>query len=476
MAITKILTIGEGRGYAGKYLKQAIQYILSEEKTQKGRYAGTANCQLATVYEQMKETKELFGKTDKRQGYHIIISFEEEQLSPSVVYEIAEKFVSEYLGREYETVFAVHDNTEHTHVHIIFNSVNCLTGKKYRYEKGDWAKEIQPITNRLCKEYGLATIDVELEEIDQNEHYKDWNEFRDGKFVWRDLIARDIDACILQAGNFEEFLELLRKREYEIKQNKYLAVKPKGMQRFCRCRSMGPDYTEERIRERIELETLQTYTQERNGRRTGLGEEYSTEPKLTGMQKVYYKKVSYIRNLRKLPYSKAYPYREDIRKLHEWNEKYLFLIKFEIHSLSELEQVKEHLERKKVECQNERKIIQRKKKSYASLFELADKLEELQAAEHSFLNGDDFFLQEHQQYQRLEGQMKETGYSLETAQKLKKDLKAKASGNYEKRKAVRSNLKLASQILLEYEAMVLERYEQLEHEKNKSEEREQPKR
>jgi hypothetical protein len=103
----------------------------------------------------------------------------------------------------------------------VFNSVSFVDGKKYRYEKGDWAKYIQPITNRLCEEYGLSIIDVE-DEIPGRHHdsYQEWNEQRDGRFVWSDMIKRDLDACILQADTFEEFLGLLREKQYEIKPGK----------------------------------------------------------------------------------------------------------------------------------------------------------------------------------------------------------------------------------------------------------------
>ena len=106
----------------------------------------------------MRETKSVFAKLDKRQAYHIIISFEEGEISADQAFEFMGRFVDEYLKGEYECVYAIHDNTAHIHGHIIFNSVNKMTGRKYRYEKGDWAKYIQPITNSLCEEYGLSTI------------------------------------------------------------------------------------------------------------------------------------------------------------------------------------------------------------------------------------------------------------------------------------------------------------------------------
>ena len=73
-------------------------------------------------------------------------------MNPDTAFEITRRFVEEYLGKSYEAVYVVHDNTAHVHSHIVFNSVSFVDGKKYRYEKGDWAKYIQPITNNLCQE------------------------------------------------------------------------------------------------------------------------------------------------------------------------------------------------------------------------------------------------------------------------------------------------------------------------------------
>ena len=317
MAITKILTINDsGVKFSGKHLKQAIEYILDNGKTQNGRFVTGINCQPENVFEQMKATKRKFGKTDKRQGYHLIISFEEGEITPDTAFEIIGKFVQEYLGEGYEAIYAVHDNTAHVHGHIIFNSVNYVTGRKFRYEKGDWAKRIQPITNRLCTEYGLSTIDIEQQGRKSNERYKDWNEFRDGKLIWRDMIKRDLDACIMQSDSFEEFFDLLVEKGYDIKQNKYLAVKPQGMQRFCRCKSLGEQYTEERIRRRIAEEDMLSYVN-RNQKGDSIEkvkDEFLQRTKLSGIQKTYYARVCRIRRLERLPYSKAWEYREEIRK------------------------------------------------------------------------------------------------------------------------------------------------------------------
>lgn len=479
LAVTKILTIGESRkGMKGRHLENAIRYILAPKKTQGGRYVSAVNCQPENAYMQMASTKEDFGKTNKRQGYHIIISFEEERLDPAAAFEIVGKFADEFLGTGYEAVYAVHDNTAHTHGHIIFNSVNCITGKKYRYEKGDWAKVLQPITNRLCEEYGLSTIDIEAEEKKKHSHYKDWNETQGKQSVRTEMIRHDLDACIIQAGTYEEFLDLLREMGYGIKQGKYLSVCPPGSERFCRCKpnTLGEDYTAERIRERIgEISGSDLPDRERKG---GISEgdvsayvsgmmqtetEEVTEPeivppedeflrrtKLTGIQKTYYAKVCRIRKLERLPYSQAWKYRDEIRKLEKVQERYLFLIKNDIHDISRLLEVEESLREKQREADRERRAVLKEKKRYSVLFDKMERIKELLPAENSFISGDDFFLREHEEYTQLLEELQVEGYTVETLEKIRKRLDDRLSGINDKRKAVRTDLKMAGTMRKEF--------------------------
>ena len=134
MAISKILHMKDsGNSFHARHLKRALDYVMNPEKTQRGRLVGAVNCQADMAFEQMIDTKKQFGKTDKRQGYHIILSFKEDEVEPDRAFEITQKFVAEYLGDAYEAVFVVHDNTDHVHSHIVFNSVSFVDGKKYRY-------------------------------------------------------------------------------------------------------------------------------------------------------------------------------------------------------------------------------------------------------------------------------------------------------------------------------------------------------
>lgn len=426
MAISKILSIGDcGSGYHGKHLKQALDYIVEDYKTGNGKWVSSLNCQVEQAYEQMRQTKIQFDKTDKRQGYHMIISFMEGEVSVENAFEIVGKFVKEYLGQDYEVVYSIHDNTEHIHGHILFNSVSFRTGKKYRYEKGDWARKIQPITNRLCEEYGLSTIQISEDRAKSSENYKEWNDFRDGKFVWADMIKRDIDACIIRATNYESFLEMLSEMGYQIKnaypeEGKYFAIKPIGLTRFRRCKSLGEAYTGEQIQERIKTETLSNYRKWRQEPKiVRCKVRRLKRAKLSKIQKHYFAKLYRLKLLKKRPYSQVWKYRDEIRQMQRLQEEYLFLVKYGIESETEISDRVESLTSKKKEISKEKSRIFKEKGRMKSLFNIASEWKDMLEWENSYQKGEDLFQEEHERFVELENELEKQGYSVEQVEELK---------------------------------------------------------
>ena len=442
-----------GGSYHGKHLKSSLKYVMNLEKTQNGRLVGGVNCQPDTAFEQMKETKQKFNKVGKRQGYHLILSFKENEVDPDTAFQITEKFAYEYLGKSYEAVFVVHDNTDHVHSHIVFNSVSFLDGKKYRYEKGDWAKDIQPITNRLCKEYGLSIIDIEEEMRDgkrkSSEHYKEWNEHRDGSFLWSDMIRKDIDACILQALEYESFLELIAAKEYEIKRGKYLALKPPGMKRYRRSDTLGNDYSEEVIRERIIKEDLAFYSSRKNEVKPQIVRCYVKrykKAKMSGLQKRYYAKLYRIGQLKKRPYSQVWKYRDDIRKMDQLQQQYLFLTRYDIYNAEELLSTIHILTEHKKESNQEKSKVFRARQKCKALFDLADEMKELLPAEEAYQQGDHFFLEEHQTFLKYEGQLLGQGYSYDEVKKLRDYYREKVAETRKREAVLRKELRIGETI------------------------------
>ena len=451
MAISKILNMKDcGGHFHGKHLKRSLDYVMNPEKTQDGRLVGAINCQVDSAFEQMKATKRKFGKVDKRQGYHIILSFKEDEVNPDTAFEITRRFVEEYLGKSYEAVYVVHDNTAHVHSHIVFNSVSFVDGKKYRYEKGDWAKYIQPITNKLCQEYGLSIIDVDDGSKEkEHESYMDWSEYREGSFVWADMINRDLDSCILQAGNYEQFLELLSDKGYEVKQGKYLAVKPQGMTRFRRCKTLGDMYSDEAIRERIEKEDISFYREQQKEVQPVLCKckvRRYRRAKMSGLQKRYYAKLYRIGKLKKKPYSQVWKYKDDIRKMHKLQEQYLFLVRHKIESAEELVSVLDNLTDKKKEASKEKSKTYKAKERFKDIFDKAEQIRELDDAESCYQGGDTFFEDEHNAWERLNTELLAQGYSVEEVESLRKKYESKYAQDCKAERAVSKELSLGRSI------------------------------
>jgi hypothetical protein len=235
------------------------------------------------------------------------------------------------------------------------------------------------------------------------------------------MIIRDLDACILQAGDFEGFLELLRDKGYEIKQGKHLAIMPPGMGRYRRCKTLGEDYTEENIRRRIEEEDLSFY-QSNKEFKPEIVKCYVRRYKrarLTGLQKRYYAKLYRIGKLKKKPYSQVWKYKNDIRKMEKLQQQYLFLVRHDVHGMEELASTVLNLTDKRKESSAEKSRVFRAKQRCKSLFDIADQMDELQTAEISFQNGDNFFSEEHNQWTELEKQLMAEGYTYEEIKNLR---------------------------------------------------------
>ena len=480
MAISKILHMKDcGGSFHGKHLKSALEYITAAEKTQNGRLVAAVNCQPDMAFEQMKETKRMFNKPDKRQAYHIILSFKEGEADPDTVFELTGKFVKEYLAGKYEAVYAVRDNTGHPHAHIVFNSVSFVDGKKYRYKKGDWERYIQPITNRLCEEYGLSTIELDEERGKSQSKDREWNRYRDGRFIWSDMVKRDVDTCILQAASFEGFLSRLEEKGYEIKnahgEGKYIAVKPPGMKRMIRLKTLGDEYSEECIRKRIPEENIKQYAADEKPRIVYCRIKRYKRAKLSGFQKKYYAKLYHTGKLKKKPYSVVWKYRDEIKKMHRLQQQYKFLVNYCINSVEDLQVVIAGLTDKKKEASAQKSRVYRANHKNRDLYDIAEQMDELIHCEQAYMAGDAYFEEEHTEYQRLAAKLGEMGYSYEEVMLLKEHYHSETIKCRDMETAVTREIRLADSIRNDYvaDASII-RTEEIKETKQREEHVEQP--
>lgn len=244
MAITKMMHMkASSKTRIDIHLEHSINYILQPKKLGEANLAGGINCLPEMAYRQMKATKQMFGKTGGRQGYHFVISLKPGEGTPEIMYDIAMRFAEEAFAGEYEAVVAVHTDREHLHAHIIINSVNMVTGYKFQCRDGDWKYKFQPITNKLCEEYGLHITPAEYSKEPKNMVRPQWEREQ----AFSEWIKQDALFCAISAENMEHFIFLLEKLGFEVKQGKHIAVKVPGMKRFKRLDTISEDLSRESL-------------------------------------------------------------------------------------------------------------------------------------------------------------------------------------------------------------------------------------
>lgn len=220
MAITKLMHMKEAPGCPHNHLRNAINYILDVKhngaKTEGGTLVGgNSGIDHKEILKNFLETKQEYGKTDGRQGYHFVISFAKGETDKATAYDVMREFCEQYLGDNYDYVFAVHNDKEHMHGHIIFNSVSRTDGYKYHYKKGDWERIIQPITDKICIKHGLESLKFENERVGVS--YASWATKKDGYVNKTHITCADVDYAIQKASTMEEFYEIMKKMNYQIR-------------------------------------------------------------------------------------------------------------------------------------------------------------------------------------------------------------------------------------------------------------------
>ena len=329
MAITKILNIQESDGRnPASHLKNALEYIQNPDKTEECVLVGSINCLPDTAFEQMEETKNIFHKTGKRQGYHVIISFSpEEKVTAEQAMYVLEHFAKDVLGDDYEAVYAVHTDREHMHGHLIWNSVSITTGKKYNSPKGNWKNHLQPITNKYCDELGLSIMPAEYSRNPKNISRDKWEK----EMSMKEIILRDAKMCAYAAGNVEHFKYLMKRLGYVFKKNAWMEVQAPGFRYYHKLAKLDEMFSEETLRHHVDMPWMAKpyfYSSDIRGlHRT----------KLSPFQKKFYAKLYRLRIVEQKRFAVGgAKYTEDLKRFHRLQDEYLLLVNNDIKSVVEL--------------------------------------------------------------------------------------------------------------------------------------------
>lgn len=329
MAITKILNIQESEGRnPASHLKNALEYIQNPDKTEECILVGGINCLPDTAFEQMEETKNIFHKTGKRQGYHVIISFSpEEKVTAEQAMYVLEHFAKDVLGDDYEAVYAVHTDREHMHGHLIWNSVSMTTGKKYNSPKGNWKNHLQPITNKYCDELGLSIMPAEYSRNPKNISRDKWEK----EMSMKNIILRDAKMCAYAAGNVEHFKYLMKRLGYVFKKDAWMEVQAPGFRYYHKLAKMDEMFSEDMLRHHVDMPWMAKpyfYSSDIRGLHRA---------KLSPFQKKFYAKLYRLRVVEQKRFVVGgAKYAEDLKRFHQLQDEYLLLVNNDIKSIVEL--------------------------------------------------------------------------------------------------------------------------------------------
>lgn len=320
-------------------LQDALDYAANRDKTEQSCFESSYACTLETAFADMRQTKERWHKLGGVQGYHLVQSFAAGEVTPELAHRIAKELADRVLGGRYEYVIGTHLNTDHIHSHIVWNSVSCVDGKKYRSNYKCYVTEIRAVSDELCQKYKLSVIDTE----NSNHVAKPYAEClaeKNGQPTWRTAIRQDVDEAIQQSLTWRQFLTVLDRKGYEVRMGrKYPVLRPPGKERFVRFKTLGKRYTPEAIQTRILYpQSYHPYVENpptiQHGR---LHSGKKPHRKLTGLRALYYRYLYELGALPRKPSRPSYAVRQDAYKLDQRIRQMEFLSKHNIDTLEQLE-------------------------------------------------------------------------------------------------------------------------------------------
>jgi len=406
MAVTKILA-------KRARLDVMLRYAIDGDKTQEQVLTAYHNCWPKNPYGQMMETKREMGKLDGVQGYHIIQSFADGEVTPELALEIARQFTEECLP-EYQAVIGVHTNTGHIHAHIIFNSVNFITGQKYHSNAQSYYQQIRAISDRVCKEHGLNIIMVG--ERSHSLSYAEWLREQSDQPTFRAMLTADLRRAIEDANDYGHFLMLMEHMGYEVKHGNRLSFRLRGQEQWMVPGRRDPLFTEDGIRKAIQgnLEAIEA------GLRPVLIARrpyvpYKKHPKYTGFMALYIHYLYLLGKIGKREYPpKMTPHlKAEIMKFEKYKAQFRFLHENNITGPEQLAAHKAACEERLAALTKHRTILNAQKKKRKPLYDALADAEALRPAMDLYAQGMTGMEDEAARYMDAVDMLEKAGASIE---------------------------------------------------------------
>ena len=336
-------------------LEEAVDYALNRDKTESVCFETGLSCLCETAFADMCANNLRWHKTGGVQGYHLVQSFAEGEVTPELAHQIGVELADQLLSGRYQAIVTTHLNTSHIHNHIVWCAVALDNGRKYHSNTRSYYTEVRAKSDALCRQYGLSVIETPESERGKRQYAK-WQAEANGQPTWRTAIRMDIDEVVSMALTWRQFLALLEQKGYGIRMGrKYPTLQPPGKERFVRFKTLGKAYTPEAIRQRI-LYPKCSFAPPAvwRGRLHGT---HRKARKLTGLRALYYRYLYELGALPRKPQRPSYAVRQDIRSLDKRIRQMEFLSRHGIDTLAQLDAYRQSQEKAVADLLAERRQL-----------------------------------------------------------------------------------------------------------------------
>ena len=458
MAVTKILARRGG-------LAQAIAYVVNGDKTEEQVLTAAQGCSLGSACAEMQDAKIRWNKTDGVQLYHIIQSFRPGEITPGLALEIAQEFVREHLPG-YQAVIGIHTDRAHIHAHIVFNSVNQLTGEKYHSNARSYYQQIRGISDRLCREHGLSVIMTG--EPSKAVSYIEWLRQSKGQPTFRSMLEADLRTATQDANDLGHFFLLMEHMGYEIRHGDRLGFRLRGQERFMYPGRRDPLFTEDGIRAAIQGNLAEIEA----GHRPAVIQRpkyrpYRKHPKYTGFLALY---VHYLYLLDKIG-QRQYPprmtphLRQEVMRFEQYQVQFAFLRENNIVTQADMDAVQSRTEESLAKLMKQRTILNVRKKRRQHLYTALADAEALAPSKALYEEGLTGMEAEFEKYMEAVKQLEKCGISAERLTEEKAEIYEQLASLNREIRAERRKLKLCQEIRQQIPAMEQDIQNTDEHQK-----------
>lgn len=458
MAVTKILARRAG-------LAQAIAYVVNGDKTEEQVLTAAQGCSIGSACAEMQDAKIRWNKTDGVQLYHIIQSFRPGEIMPGLALEIAQEFVREHLPG-YQAVIGIHTDREHIHAHIVFNSVNQLTGGKYHSNARSYYQQIRAISDRLCREHGLSVI-VQGEPA-RSVSYIEWLRQSRGQPAFRSMLEADLRDAIRDANDLGHFFLLMEHKGYEIHHGGRLGFRLRGQDRYQYPGRRDPLFTEDGIRTAIQgnLEQIEAGLRPVLPARPAY-QPYRKHPKYSGFLALY---VHYLYLLGKIE-KRQYPprmtphLRQAVMRFERYQAQFAFLRENDITTPADMTAFEQRTEETLGRLTKRRTLLNVRKKKRQPLYAALADAEALEPSRALYEEGLTGMEQEFEQYMKAVKLLEDSGIPREVLKKEKAEVYEQLSEVNREIRAEREKWKLCRDICQQTPAMEQDIQKTEEHQK-----------